>query len=223
VQTYGKIASSLYAIKFELEEFGQNVSHLTRKTYYTHNFFTDRQVFAGITHSFLFRGLEKYEAEKVPCTFAIPLDVKKHRTFFSITNANLQKEQMTAKLKIITEGNHKFKSPGSKFLALSFIEPVNDALFIGKKSALAHIEKKEKVVFAEKKDDWTTEDMISLREYEDEKNKTVFGVRLSDASTRYLVGQFKVSTLIETEFEGRKYRFYSLWKRYSEMVASKPI
>lgn len=221
MSTNGK-TTSLYAIKFELEEFGQNVSHLTRKTYYTHDFFTDRQVFAGITHSFLFRGIEKYEAEQVPCTFAIPLDVKKHGTFFSITNTNLQKEQMTAKLRIITEGHHELISPGSKFIAFSFVEPLHDALFIGKKSALAHIEKKEKVVFAEKKDDWTTEDLISLREYEEEKNKTIFGVRLSDASTRYLVGQFKVSNLIETEFEGRKYKFYSLWKRHDEMATSQP-
>ena len=215
---HGKAPPSLYAVKFELEEFGQNVSHLTRKTYYTHEFFTDRQVFAGITHSFTFIGIDQYETEIVPCTFAIPLDVKKHRTFFSINNANLQKEQMTAKLVIVTEGHHEFISPGSKFVAFSFIEPLYDKLFIGKKSALAHVEKKEKVIFAEKKDDWTTEDMISLREYEMEKSKEIFGVRLIDASTRYLVGQFKVSNLIETEFEGRKYKFYSLWKRYNDFT-----
>ncbi len=209
---------SLYAVKFELEEFGQNVSHLTRKTYYTHGFFTDRQVFAGITHSFIFRGLNEYKAEKVPCTFAIPLDVKKHRIFFSINNANLQKEQMTAKLRFITEGHHEFMSPGSKFVAFSFVEPPYDKLFIGKKSALAHIEKKEIVGFTEKQNDWTTEDMISLQEYTLEKSKEIFGLRLSDASARYLVGRFKVSNLIETEFEGRKYKFYSLWKRYSEIV-----
>lgn len=219
--TNGK-TPSLYAVKFELEEFGQNVSHLTRKTYYTHDFFTDRQVFAGITQSFTFRGIDKYEAEKVPCTLAIPLDVKKHRTFFSINNANLQKEQITAKLKIITEGHHEFISPGSKFVAFMFIEPLYDKLFIGKKSALAHVEKKEKIPFEAKKDDWTTEDMISLQEYEMEKSKEIFGVRLIDASTRYLVGQFKVANLIETEFEGRKYRFYSLWKRHSELAKGLP-
>jgi hypothetical protein len=210
-----KLYPLLFAVKFELEEFGQNISHLTRKTYYTHNFFTDRQVFAGITHSFAVRvrGLDKYEEELVPCTHAIPLNVKKHRTFFSINNANLQKEQNTAKLKIITEGHHEFLSPGSKFVAFSFTEPFYDKLFIGKKSALAHVEKKERVNFTEKKDDWTTEDMISLKEYENEKNKEIFGVRLSDASARYLVGQFKVSRLLETEFEGHKYKFYSLWKR----------
>ncbi len=222
MSTNRKTTSSLYAIKFELEEFGQNVSHLTRKTYYTHDFFTDRQVFAGITHSFLFRGIDKYEAERVPCTFAIPLEVKKHRTLFSITNSNLRKEQMTAKLRIITEGHHEFISPGSKFIAFSFVEPLYAALFIGKKSALAHIEKKEKVTFAEKTDDWTTEDLISLEEYEEEKNRTIFGMRLKDASTRYLVGQFKVSNLLETEFEGRKYKFYSLWKRHIEMTANQP-
>jgi hypothetical protein len=203
----------LYAIKFELEEFGQNVSHLTRKTYYTHDFFTDRQVYAAITHCFTFRGADQYEFEKVPCTFAIPLDVKKHKTFFSINNADFQKEQITAVLRYITEGRQELITPGSKFVAFSFVEPKYDKLFIGKKSALANIEKKEKVLFEEKKDEWTTEDMIYLQEYNAEKNKEIFGVRLIDASTRFLVGRFKVSNLIEVRFEDRIYKFYSLWKK----------
>lgn len=208
---------SLYAIKFELEEFGQNVSHLTRKTYYTHNFFTDRQVFAGISHSFAFIGANEYKIETVPCTFAIPLDAKKHRTFFSINNASLQKEQKTAILRYVTEGHQELIIPGSKFVAFSFIEPLHEKMFIGKKSALAHIEGKEKVTFKERKNDWTTEDMIYLREYETEKDKRIFGMRLIDASTRFLVGRFKVSHLLETSFEGRIYKFYSLWKRLSEI------
>lgn len=210
---------SLYAIRFELEEFGQNVSHLTRKTYYTHDFFTDRQVFAGITNSFTFIGTDEYKTEKVPCTFAIPLDVKKHRTFFSINNANLQKEQMTAILRYVTEGHQELIAPGSRFVAFSFIEPVFDKLFIGKKSALAHVEKKEKVTFEEKRNDWTTEDMIYLQDYEAEKDREVFGIRLIDASTRFLVGRFKVSNLLETRFENHVYKFYSLWKRFSEIQA----
>ena len=210
----------LYAIEFELEEFGQNVSHLTRKTYYTHSFFTDRQVYAAITHSFKFSGTNEYKFEKVPCTFAIPLDVKKHKTFFSINNADLQKEQITAVLRYVTEGRHEFIAPGSKFLAFSFIEPNYNKMFIGKKSALANIEKKEKVTFKEKKDEWTTEDMIYLQEYEAEKNKEIFGIRLVDASTRFLVGRFKVSNLLEVEFEDRIYKFYSLWKRYGEIQSN---
>ena len=210
----------LYAIKFELEEFGQNVSHLTRKTYYTHDFFTDRQVYAAITYSFTFLGTDQYKFEKVPCTFAIPLDVKKHKTFFSINNADLQKEQITAILRYITEGRQELITPGSKFLAFSFVEPKYDKLFIGKKSALANIEKKEKVLFEEKKDEWTTEDMIYLQEYEAEKNKEIFGVRLVDASTRFLVGRFKVSNLLEVRFEDRIYKFYSLWKRYNEFQSN---
>jgi len=206
----------LYAIKFELEEFGQNVSHLTRKTYYTHDFFTDRQVYAAITHSFTFLGIDRYQFEKVPCTFAIPLDVKKHKAFFSINNADLQKKQNTAVLRYITEGRQELLTPGSKFLAFSFIEPKHDKLFIGKKSALANIEEKEKVLFEEKKDEWTTEDLIYLHEYNAEKNKEIFGVRLVDASTRFLVGRFKVSNLLEVRFRDRVYKFYSLWKRYDE-------
>ena len=213
-------SSTLYAIKFELEEFGQNVSHLTRKTYYTHDFFTDRQVYAAITRSFEFSGTSQYEFEKVPCTFAIPLDVRKHKTFFSINNANLQKEQNTAVLRYITEGRQELIAPGSKFLAFSFIEPLHDKLFIGKKSALAAVEKKEKVTFKEKKDEWTTEDMIYVQEYEVEKNKEIFGVRLVDASTRFLVGSFKVSNLLEVRFEDHVYRFYTLWKRYGEIQSN---
>ena len=73
------------------------------------------------------------------------------------------------------------------------------------------------MTFREKRDDWTTEDMIHLQEYEAEKNKEIFGIRLSDASTRFLVGRFKVSNLLEVEFEDRTHKFYSLWKRYGEI------
>ena len=120
----------------------------------------------------------------------------------------------------ITEGRHEFIAPGSKFLAFSFIEPNYDKMFIGKKSALANIEKKEKVTFKEKKDEWTTEDMIYLQEYEAEKNKEIFGIRLVDATARFLVGRFKVSNLLEVEFEDRIYKFYSLWKRYGEIQSN---
>jgi hypothetical protein len=206
-------SQALYAIRFELEEFGQNISHLTRKTYYTHNFFTDRQVYAAITRSFSFIGSDEYRPEKVPCTLAVPLDVRKHRTFFSINNADLQKERKTAVLRYVTEGYQELMAPGSKFVAFSFVKPCQDKMFIGKKSALAHIEKLEKTAFAEKKSDWTSEDMVSLQEYETEKGKEIFGVRLVDASTRYLVGRFKVANLLETKFEDNVYKFYSLWKR----------
>lgn len=215
--THETASPLLYAIKFELEEFGQNVSHLTRKTYYTHDFFTDRQVYAAITHSFGFIGTDEYKIEKVPCTFAIPLDVRKHRTFFSINNANLQKERNTAVLRYVTEGHQEFIAPGSQFLAFSFVEPRHNKMFIGKKSALATIEKKEKVTFQEKKDEWTTKDMIYLQDYEVKKNKEIFGIRLTDASRRFLVGRFRVSNLLETMFEDNIYKFYSLWKRYREI------
>jgi len=76
------------------------------------------------------------------------------------------------------------------------------------------------VTFEEKKDEWTTEDMIYLQEYEAEKNKEIFGVRLVDASTRFLVGRFKVSSSLEVLFEDHVYRFYSLWKRYGEIQSN---
>jgi hypothetical protein len=57
---------------------------------------------------------------------------------------------------------------------------------------LARIEKKEKVVFEGKINDWMTEDMICIQDCEAEKNREIFGVRLIDASTRFLVDRFKV-------------------------------
>jgi hypothetical protein len=49
----------------------------------------------------------------------------------------------------------------------------------------------------EKQNDWATEDMIYLQDYEAEKNREILGVRLIDASTKLLVGRFKVSNLLE--------------------------
>ena len=76
------------------------------------------------------------------------------------------------------------------------------------------------MTFEEKKNDWTTEDMIYLQEYEAQKNKEIFGIRLVDASARFLVGRFKVFNLLEVRFEDHIYRFYSLWKRYGEIQSN---
>lgn len=62
--------------------------------------------------------------------------------------------------------------------------------------------------------------MIYLQEYEAEKNKEIFGIRLVDATARFLVGSFKVSNLLEVEFEDRIYKFYSLWKRYGKIQSN---
>lgn len=51
-------------------------------------------------------------------------------------------------------------------------------------------------------------------------NKEIFGVRLVDASTRFLVGRFKVSNLLEVKFEEQINKFYSLWKRYGEIQSN---
>lgn len=204
--------TTLYAVEFELEEFGQNVSHLTRKTYYTHDFFTDRQVYAGITRDFEFVGREEYVFKKVPCSLAIPLKIEKRKEFFSIKNVNLQKERATAILRYITEGNQEYLTPGSRFLAFSLIKPDQNIMFIGKKSSLARINVTQEVSFKEEYNQWTTTDLIYLKEYEKQKNREIFGLRLKDVSKRYMVGQFKVSNLIKTTYKDHIYRFYSLWK-----------
>jgi len=75
---------------------------------------------------------------------------------------------------------------------------------------LARIEKKEKVVFEGKTDDWTTEDMIHLQDYEAEKNREILGVRLTPQQDFWLVDS-KFPTYWK-KFAGRTYKFYSLWK-----------
>ncbi len=202
----------LYAIEFELEDFGQNVSHVVRKTYYTYDFFTDRQVYSAITKDFDLIGRDRYEFKRVPCSLAIPLNVQKQKIWFSITNADLQKEQVTGALTYITEGYQEYLLPGSKFLAFSFIKPKEKTLFIGKKSSLAIINNSEKVDFEERKTEWTTLDIVYFNDYQSQMGKEILELKLLDASKRFLVGHFKTSALIEVAYNGKNYRFYSLWK-----------
>lgn len=60
---------------------------------------------------------------------------------------------------------------------------------------MARIEKKEKVVFEGKTDDWTTEDMIYLQDYEAEKNREILGVRLTPQQDFWLVDQVRWSNI----------------------------
>jgi hypothetical protein len=200
----------LYAVEFELEDFGQNVAHLVRKTYYTHDFFTDRQVYAGITRDFEFRGKDQYEVQAVPCSIALPLFVEKQKIWFSSVNADFMKEQRTEVLRHVTEGYQEYLTPGSRFLAFSFIKPDHKSLFIGKKGALAVITELRTVGYTLKSDAWTTLDLIYVEQYKEQLNKQIFGVRLKNAAQRFLVGEFKCAQILETEYNGTIYRFYSL-------------
>lgn len=206
----------LYAIEFELEDFGQNVSHVVRKTYYTHDFFTDRQVYSALTRDFDLIGRDFYDFKRVPCSLAIPINVQKQKIWFSITNADFQKEQMTGLLTYLTEGYQEYLLPGSKFLAFSFIKPEGKTIFIGKKSCLATINGLKKVDFNEKKLGWTTLDMVYLDDYRGQVGKEILEIRLLDASRRFFVGQFKTSNLIEVTHNDKSYRLYSLWKNMSK-------
>jgi len=206
----------LYAINFELEDFGQNISHVVRKTYYSYNFFTDRQVYAGLTRDFDFIGRQSYEFKRVPCTIAIPINVKKIKNWYSIKNANLQKETNTGKLRYLTEGFQELILPGSEFLAFSFIKPKDKTLFLGKKSTLAFLDSVEEVEFKIKKNAWTSLELLYFTDYEKYVNKEIFKLKTIDASQRFLVGKIKTSDSIEVEYRGNIYRFYGLWKFLDE-------
>ncbi len=200
----------LYAVEFELQDFGQNVSHVVGKTYYTHDFFTDRQVYSAISRDFDFVGRQEYEFKRTPCTLAIPINMRKQKFWFSIMNADLQKEKATGKLRYLTEGYQEYVLPSSRYLAFSFIKPENKALFIGKKGCLAYVRRLEKVIFSEKLNMWTTLDLLYFKDYEERGKKDIVEMRVADASQRFLLGHFKTTFSVETEYNNSVYRFYSL-------------
>ncbi len=200
----------LYAIEFELEDFGQNVSHVVGKSYYTHDFFTDRQVYSAVSRDFDFVGRQEYEFKRTPCTLAIPVDVQKQKFWFSTMNTDLQKEKATAKLRYLTEGYQEYILPSSSYLAFSFIKPEGRVLFIGKKGCLAWVRRVEEITFSEKQGMWTTLDLLYFRDYEERREKDILEMRVIDASQRFLVGRFKTTFLIEIEYKNTAYRFYSL-------------
>lgn len=206
----------VYAVTFELQDFGQNVSHLVGKTYYTHDFFTDRQVFAGISHAFAFLGDTDYTVMRTPCTLAIPLQVRKQKSWFSTVNANLQKEQNTGKLRYITEGYQEYLLPGCTYLAFSLVKPEGKALFIGKKSCLALITDLEEIEYSVRRNCWTTLDQVYFTDYEKYRSNEILKMKIKDASQRYLIGQFETTSSIEVTYDKKTYRFYSLWKYVEE-------
>jgi hypothetical protein len=200
----------LYAIEFELQDFGQNVSHVVGKTYYTYDFFTDRQVYSAITRDFDFVGRQKYEFKRTPCTLAIPINVRKVKLWFSTINTDLQKEKVTGKLRYLTEGYQEYILPSSSYLAFSFIRPQSRALFIGKKGCLAHTTRVEKVAFSKKRGEWSTLDLLYFKDYKERGEKEILEMRIKDASQRFLVGQFRTTSTVEIEYNNSAYRFYGL-------------
>ena len=202
----------LYAVEFELADFGQNVSHLVRKTYYTHDFFTDRQVYVGMTQEFSHLNMDdEWKFKKVPCTMAIPVDVAKTRRWYSVKNTDLKKETDTNVLTYITEGYQEYLKPGSKFLSFTFLEP-NNVLFIGKKGALANVKKIEKVEGQISENEWTSMDLVYTKDYQKYKEKEISEIRLKDATQRYLIGNFKTSKVLKIDYDGEEYSFYSLYR-----------
>jgi hypothetical protein len=200
----------LYAVEFELQDFGQNVSHIVGKTYYTYDFFTDRQVYSAISRDFDFLGRQDYEFRRTPCTLAIPLRIRKQKFWYSIVNTNLQKERVTAKLRYLTEGYQEYMLPSSRYLAFSFLKPEKRALFIGKKGCLAFVRNVEKIAFCERQNMWTTLDLLYFRDYEEWKEKDILEMKITDASQRFILGQFRTRTLLDVKYNNASYKFYSL-------------
>ena len=127
--------SCLYGFTFVLEEFAQNISHVSRKTYFSHSFFTDRQVYAAITG--LHQMQEKWEYMRVPNTLALPRGAPvKKRQYFSTLNRRLEKSnELVGKSFYLIDGRQEYLAPGNLFTAFSLQQPPR-ILFIGKKGCL---------------------------------------------------------------------------------------
>ncbi|MBI4316854.1 MAG: hypothetical protein HY675_00070 [Chloroflexi bacterium] len=212
---------SLFAVEFELQDFGQNVSHLTRKTYYSHDFFTDRQVYAAISGRWIgslsVKGnLASHSAyqllsERVPATIAISRSpVPKTKSWFSILPRDLAKsnERVNVSL-VIQEGWRELILPGTRFVAFSFEKPPN-IMFIGKKGAFAKLLNCTEVDYSLRPNAWTTTDLIYYSDYMNLWGKEITNARFRDASARFLVGEFECSEVLEVQYKGELFRFFSL-------------
>lgn len=212
---------SLYAFEFELQDFGQNVSHLTRKTYYTHDFFTDREVYAAISGRWVgalrtegeLASHKAYEAlsERVPTTLACSRSpIAKTKRWFSILPRDLAKSNKRVNVSLaILEGWREVILPGTRFLAFSFVRPPK-IMFIGKKGAFAKMLSCEEVTYSLRPCIWTTLDLIYYADYLSMWGKEITNARFRDASARFLLGEFECSEVLEVRYEGELFRFFSL-------------
>jgi hypothetical protein len=201
----------VWAVEFELNDFGQNVSHVVKKTYYTHRFFTDRQVYAAMTRAFEHQ-IEKNEwvYEPTPVTPAFPLQIRVAKFWFSTVNAALSKYKAD-NMKYPGEGYQEYILPGSRFRFFTLVKPETHNLFIGKKGCVADITDIKELTGHETGPGMTSADIVY---YSEMKNWSMPEIHLTDMSARFVVGRFVAPGRIECNLDGTRLAFYSLtrWK-----------
>lgn len=200
---------TLYGFDIVLEEFGQNISHVTSKTYFTHTFFTDRQVYGAITG--IVENIGEWQPRRTLCTAAFPLGfAERKRVWFSTIPRDYYKENaLNKKSYYLMEGYQEYLVPATRFRAFSFIKPPA-VIFIGKKRAMACIENVKKCHAAIKKDDWTTRDLVYTDTYRAAWGSGIKQANIEDASSRFLVGRFFCDEVLEVTYNDETYRFYQL-------------
>lgn len=197
----------VWIVEFELNDFGQNVSHVVKKTYYTHRFFTDRQVYVSMTRSFLHSmNQTEWIYEPTPVTAAFPLEIRLAKFWFSTVNTELEKQKADP-MKYLGEGHQEYILPGSRFRFLSLINPPTDVMFIGKKGALASIVRKDEVDARIVGPGLTSQDILYRTEMDDwDLNE----IHLTDMSSRFVVGRFHAPTRIAVDIDGQRHSYFSL-------------
>ena len=207
----------IWVVEFEMNDFGQNVSHVVKKTYYTHRFFTDRQVYVGMTRSFLHSmDQQKWQYEPTPVTPAFPMDIRVAKFWFSTVNAELSKHKADG-LKYLGEGNQEYILPGSRFRFVSLIKPRTDVLFIGKKGAMATIVRKTELSAKKVGPGITSQDILYRKEME---AWDIPEIHLTDMSARFVVGRFEAPSRIAVEYDGEYLSYFSLTRWRSADAAS---
>lgn len=197
----------VWAIEFTLNDFGQNVSHVVKKTYYTHRFFTDRQVYAGLTRSFAQQITQtEWIYEPTPVTPAFPIDINIAKFWFSTVNSALSKDKADG-MKYLGEGHQEYILPGSRFRFYSLVQPETRNLFVGKKGCMAGIDRVTELQGRKIGKGMTSQDIVYRNEM---KCWDMDEIHLTDMSARFLVGRFVAPERIAVDHEGQKMRFFSL-------------
>lgn len=201
----------IWAVEFILDDFGQNVSHVVKKTYYTHRFFTDRQVYVGMTRAFDNQNtVQEWIYEPTPTTPAFPIEIRVAKFWFSTVNTALSKYTADG-LRYLGEGFQEYILPGSRFRFFSLIKPNTRTLFIGKKGCQATITDIKELTGNETGPGMTTNDILYHCEM---KDWDLPEIHLTDMSARFVVGRYFAPKRIECDFEGTRIAFFSLtrWK-----------
>lgn len=209
----------LWGFTFELQDFAQNVSHVTSKTYFTHDHFSDRSVYVALTGETERR--RDWAFRRVPATLALPTgEVQKHRTWFVTVPRDFQRSNKRVQAsRVLLDGYKELIMPGTLYEGFAFVNPPHN-LFIGKKGAFARIIDAQPVDYTLSERRWTTTDLVYVGELARLREEGILQrLRISDASARYLVGEFECSRLLETAYHGERRAFLSLYLWLTEQMA----